>query len=76
MDDFYTQLDEAYDKLWEECGCPHAKKEDKKKEKVVVVSTGNTTNVEGNKKRRELNKLDNDKKADMAKEVIEPAEGE
>ena len=62
MKDVYSELDEAFDKLWEECGCPHAK--DK------------TTNVKGNKKKREFNKLSNDKKADMAKEVIEPATGE
>ena len=60
MEDIYAQLDDAFDKLWEECGCPHS----------------NTQNVKGNKKKREFNKLSNDKKADMAKEVIEPATGE
>lgn len=76
MEDIYSQLDEAFDKLWEECGCKHSK-DDKKKEKkaVAVVDMGNTTNVKGNLKRREFNKLPNEKKADMAKEVIEPATG-
>ncbi len=59
MEDIYAQLDEAFDKLWEECGCPHSK----------------TTNVKGNLARRALNKASNDKKAKMAKKAIEPAEG-
>ena len=76
MEDIYSQLDEAFDKLWEECGCKHSK-EDKKKEKkaVAVVDMGKTTNVKGNLKRREFNKLPNEKKAEMAKEVIEPSTG-
>ena len=60
MEDIYAQMDEAFDKLWEECGCPHS----------------NTKNVKGNLKKREFNKLSNDKKADMAKEVIAPSKGE
>ncbi len=75
MEDIYSQLDEAFDKLWEECGCSHKDKEKKEKKAVAVVDMGNTTNVKGNAKRREFNKLPNDKKADMAKEVIEPATG-
>ena len=79
MEDIYTQLDDAFDKLWEECGCPHADKKKKDKAKAVMSnnnSPAGTTNVVGNLKRREFNKLSNDKKADMAKEVIEPAKGE
>ena len=75
MEDIYSQLDEAFDKLWEECGCPHKDKEKKEKKAVAVVDMGNTTNVKGNLKRREFNKLPNEKKADMAKEVIEPSTG-
>ena len=60
MEAFHTQLDEAFDKLWEECGCPHSK----------------TTNVKGNVARRALNKTSNDKKAKMAAKAIEPAVGE
>ena len=59
MEDIYSQLDEAFDKLWEECGCPHA----------------NTTNVKGNKARRALNSASNDKKVKMAQKAIEPVEG-
>ena len=60
MEDIHTQLDEAFDKLWEECGCPH----------------GKTTNVKGNLARRALNKTSNDKKVKMARKAIEPAKGE
>ena len=59
MEDIHAQLDEAFDKLWEECGCPHAK----------------TTNVKGNLARRALNSASNEKKVKMAKKAIEPAEG-
>lgn len=61
MEDIYSQLDEAFDKLWEECGCPH--------------SPAGTTNVKGNKARRALNKASNETKVKMARKVIEPVEG-
>ena len=59
MEDIYEQLDDAFDKLWEECGCSHSK----------------TTNVKGNLARRDLNDASNEKKDKMAKKAIEPAEG-
>jgi hypothetical protein len=59
MEDIYEQLDDAFDKLWEECGCSHSK----------------TTNVKGNLARRALNDASNEKKVKMAKKDIEPAEG-
>jgi hypothetical protein len=59
MEDIYEQLDDAFDKLWEECGCSHSK----------------TTNVKGNLARRALNDASNEKKVKMAKKAIEPAEG-
>ena len=60
MEDIYEQLDDAFDKLWEECGCPHS----------------NTTNVKGNLERRKFNKLSNTKKAEQAEKAIKPVEGE
>ncbi len=61
MEDIYGQLDDAFDKLWEECGCPHKK----------------TTNVKGNLARRARNsEIDNDAKAAKAKKAIEPSTGE
>jgi hypothetical protein len=62
MEDIYAQMDEAFDKLWEECGCPHSK--DK------------TTNVKGNLARRALNDASNEKKIKMARKTIEPSKGE
>ena len=59
MEDIYEQLDDAFDKLWEECGCPHSK----------------TTNVKGNLARRALNDASNEKKVKMAKKAVKPAEG-
>ena len=59
MEDLYEQLDDAFDKLWEECGCSHSK----------------TTNVKGNLARRALNDASNEKKVKMAKKAIETAEG-
>ena len=76
MDDILTQMDEAFDKLWEECECS------KKKHPSVVVmpslenSPIGTTNVKGNIARRALNSASNDKKVSMAKKAIEPSKGE
>ncbi len=59
MEDVYAQMDEAFDKLWEECGCPHSK----------------TSNVKGNLARRAYNNASNETKVKAAKKTIEPAEG-
>ena len=57
MEDIYEQLDDAFDKLWEECGCSH----------------GNTTNVKGNMARRALNAATNEKKVKLARKAVKPA---
>ena len=59
MEDIYTQMDEAFDKLWEECGCPHSK----------------TTNVKGNLVRRMANDASNETKVKAARKKIEHAVG-
>ncbi len=57
MEDVYAQMDEAFDKLWEECGCPHSK----------------TTDVKGNIAARVYNKADQDTKVKAAKAAVKPA---
>ena len=47
-------MDEAFDKLWEECGCPHSK----------------TTNVKGNLARRAANVASNETKVKAARKKI------
>ena len=60
MEDIYASMDEAFDKLWEECGCSHSK----------------TTNVKGNLARRAANVASNETKVKAARKKIEPAVGE
>ena len=59
MDDIYAHMDEAFDRLWEECGCPHSK--DK------------TTNVMGNLARRAYNSASNETKIKTARKAVKPA---
>ena len=60
MEDLYAQMDDAFDRLWEECGCAHK----------------DTTNVEGNLVRRAANAASNETKVKAARKRIEPAVGE
>ena len=81
MEDIYTQMDEAFDRLWEECSeCKSKDHNSKDHPTVVVMPNANspigTTNVKGNLARRAYNDASNETKIKSARKAVKPATDE